>query len=113
MQTLSLIPGSKASLTKTELTPDPNKKGQSIASSYRCDLKGDAIPAPGLPIYKDAFSGLTFVRIAENIPSTPDSVSVAAADVLLALDPVFYVSPDGSIRGWFVEAPDFNSREAK
>jgi hypothetical protein len=115
MQSLNLDLSSRAILTKTKLIPDPTNPAATIPQSFICDLNGNAItpPNPGLPIFRDLFSGKTFVRVAERIPSGAASADVAEAARINALNPVHFASPDGSVNGFFIVAPDFNSREPK
>jgi hypothetical protein len=115
MTTLNLDPSSKAVLTKTDETPDPNTPGKIIPISYPCDLEGNRLTSdnPGLPIYRDLYSGKTYVRVAETIPTGTDQFSKNLADSITALKPIHYMSEDSSVRGYYVPAPDFNKREAE
>jgi hypothetical protein len=111
MQQLHLDPSSKAFLTATVLIADPNKPGSEIVKSFTCDLNGAALApgAPALPVYRDLYTGTVYVRVAENIPSTPDSPSQDSAKTIQALKPIFYVSPAGDVKGWFIEATNFDA----
>jgi hypothetical protein len=113
MQSLHLLETSSAFLTKTTSAPNPNAPGTVIFTSYPCDIDGNSIPAPGLPIYQDALTGTTYVRLTENIPTGPNPDDQARAVAIKALNPRFYSSPSGSVKGGFVAAPDFNGREAE
>jgi hypothetical protein len=106
MTPLDLVTNVKAVLTKTV---DSN----GTVTTYPCDLNGDPL-GPGvqpLPIYRDRFTAKTFVRIAEVIPSSKHPADVAVANDLVAKKPIHFANAD--VRGWFVEAPDFNEREGK
>ena len=109
MTALSLVPSSRALLTATV------KQDDGTVVSHLCDLKGNRLPLgdPGLPIYRDTYTAKTFVRVAEVIPSATDPISKAAAAEITALNPTHYASPDGDVKGYFIEAPDFNEREGK
>jgi hypothetical protein len=104
MHLLALIASSKALLTKTD-----------GADSFLCDLDGNRLPqgAPGLPIYRDGYSGKTYVRVAENIPTGNQTADKERKAEIEALNPIHFTSADGDVRGYFIEAPDFNEREAK
>jgi hypothetical protein len=103
VQALNLDLSSRAILTKQVGTDAP----------FLCDLNGNAItpPNPGLPIFRDLFSGKTFVRVAERIPSGGQSADIAEAKRINSLNPIHYASPDGTVNGYFIVAPDFNNRE--
>jgi hypothetical protein len=105
MYPLDLITSVRAVLTKTVTNPDKT------ISSFPCDIEGKPIPpgAEPLPIFRDRFTAKTFVRIAETIPTAPSHADEAAA--INERNPVHFANND--VRGWFVEAPDFNEREGK
>jgi hypothetical protein len=111
MQALDLVTnGPKALLTKTETV---NIDGNQTVVSYPCDLDGNRVDAAdALPIYRDRFTSKTFARVAENLPSGSAEMK-AKATAILALNPVHFTSDDGSVKGYFVEAPDHNGREGK
>lgn len=114
MTALSLLASSKAILTATVQGTDP-QTGQAITQNFPCDLTGAALPYGATPIfiYRDAFTAKTFARVAEVIPSGASSADVDLRGAILALKPIHYVNDDGSVKGWFVEAPDHNGREGK
>jgi hypothetical protein len=113
MQKLNLIAESGALLTRTQSLPDPINKDVLITTSYPCDLSGSplSLGIKPLPLFRDSFSGLTYVRVVEVIPSGTASADVASRVAIQRFHPVQYASADGQVKGWFVEAPDFNNRE--
>jgi hypothetical protein len=97
---LALVSSSLAILTKTE-----------NGNSFTCDLDGNPCD-PGLLIAKDAFTGKYFARVAEVIPSDNTPTAKAQKEAILALNPIHFISDDGTIKGYFVPAPDFNNRDS-
>ena len=110
MQTLELNASTKAFLTATVLVPDPSKPGSEKFDAFMCALDGTrlATGAAPIPIYKDMYTGKVYAKVAEVMPSNPDATSQAAAKAIQDLNPVQYCSADGSVRGWFIEAPNFD-----
>lgn len=114
MTSLSLVASSKAILTGTAQITDPDS-GAVTTQNFPCDLQGHALTFGAQPlfIFRDAYTGKTFARVAEVIPSGSSSSDREAAAAILALKPTHFVNDDGSVKGWFVAAPDFNGREAQ
>jgi hypothetical protein len=111
MQSLNLNQSTKSLLTATILIADPNKPGSEIFSAFPCGIDGKAL-APGaspIPVYKDLYTGTVFARVAERIPKVIDSETAEVAQTLLALKPIHYSSDEGSVVGWFIEAPNFDA----
>lgn len=110
MNVLELNVKTKAVLTATVSVADPNKPGSTIFAGYPCDLDGNRLGSGDspIPVFRDLYSGKTYALIAENIPSAPDVASQAAAAAIRALKPLHFVSDDGSVKGWFIEAPSFD-----
>jgi hypothetical protein len=105
MNALKLDTSVKAFLTATVTNKD------NTVSSYLCDLDGKPLPsgADPLPIFRDFFSGATYVRVAENVPVNTDPASKLEAERIARLNPIHY--HDDSVRGWFILAPDHNGRD--
>jgi hypothetical protein len=110
MQALLLNASSKSLLTATILVADPNNPGKEIFQGFPCGLDGKALPfgVPGIPVYRDVYTGKVYALIAELIPSATDAASKEAAKVITDQNPIHYVSDDGSVKGWFIPAPDYD-----
>lgn len=110
MQTLELNASTKAFLTATVLVPDPAKPGSQKFDAFLCALDGTRLAAGAspIPVFKDMYTGKVYARVAEVMPSNPDAASQTAAKAIQDLNPVHFCSADGSVRGWFVEAPNFD-----
>ena len=80
-----------------------------LSPAFPCDVNGNPLAAgvSPLPMYRDAYSGKTYVRVVEVIPSGNASADKETAAEINALNPIHYTSTDGDVRGYFVEAPDF------
>jgi len=79
--------------------------------AFVCDLKGkrlDPSAAP-IPVYRDLYTGDVYAKLAEVIPSASDVTSKAAAKAITDLEPIHFVSEDGSVKGWFVKVADFQT----
>ena len=113
MSVLLLVPSPRASLTKTTLATDPNNPtGPQIATTFECDIEGNPLNgAAPLYVYRDQFTGKSYVRLCEVAPSGNQSSDKATRDAINSLNPIHYSDSDSNVRGWYVEAPDFNSRE--
>jgi hypothetical protein len=111
MSTLALVTGTKALLTATVEVADPNKPGSTIFTGYPCKIDGTPLASGDspVPVYRDLYTGKTYAMIAEVIPSATDAVSVAAAKAIRDQKPLHFVSDDGSVKGWFIEAPNFDA----
>ena len=110
MSVLKLETSIKSFLTATVKVADPNKPGDVMFQGYPCAIDGSKLP-PGvasIPTYRDLYTGKLYAKIAEVIPTATDAASVEVAKAITALKPIHYVSDDGSVRGWFVEAPNFD-----
>jgi hypothetical protein len=105
MNPLSLDQATRRYLTCESL--DANKNPTAVF----CDLKGKPLGSAALPlpVYTEVGTGKPWVRIAALIPTNFDPQSIARADAIKALKPVFVdgTQGDGTMRGWYVPAPDF------
>ena len=101
---LVLDPSTRRYLTAESL--DANKNPTAVT----CDLKGKPLGSSSfpLPVYTEVGTGKAYVRVAAIIPSNLDAQSIAAADAIKALDPVHVDGSDGTMRGWYIPAPDFS-----
>lgn len=111
---LDLNISTKALLTATVKVADPNKPGDVTFAGYPCKIDGSKL-GPGdspIPTYRDRYTGKLFAKVAEVIPTATDAASVEAAKAITDLKPEHYVSDDGTVRGWFVEAPSFDQSAA-
>src|ERR1019366_477981 len=101
MNPLSLDPATRRYLTCESL--DANKNPTAVT----CDLKGKPLGSAAfpLPVYTEVGTGKPWVRIAALIPTNLDAQSIAQADAIKALKPVFADGSDGTMRGWYVPAP--------
>jgi hypothetical protein len=111
MNALDLNTSLKSLLTATVEVADPDKPGSTKFVAFPCKIDGSPL-GPGdapIPVFKDRYTGKVYARIAENIPSAADAVSVAAAKAIRDQKPISYVSEDGSVKGFFIEAPTFDA----
>jgi hypothetical protein len=110
MSVLNLNTSTKSFLTATVKVADPNKPGDVMFAGYPCRIDGSKLQAGDarIPTYRDLYTGKTYAKIAEVIPTATDAASVEVAQAINAQKPIHYVSDDGSVRGWFVEAPNFD-----
>jgi hypothetical protein len=110
MNALELNTKVAAQLMATQLVPDQNKPGESIIVSFPCNLKGQRLGAgeAPVPVYKDLYSGKVYAKVAEVIPSATDPASAERAKELHDMNPIHFSNEDGSVNGWFIEAPSFD-----
>lgn len=114
MNVLDLNISTRALLTATVEIADPDKPGSTKFTAYPCTIEGMPL-GPGdapVPVFRDRYTGKVYARIAENIPNAPDVVSVAAAKAIRDQNPISFVSDDGSVKGYFIEAPSFDASVA-
>ncbi len=110
MQALLLNQSSKSLLTATVLVADPNNPGKDMFTAFPCGMDGKPLApgAAGIPVFRDVYTGKVYAMIAELIPTATDAASKEAAKVITDQNPIHYVSDDGSVKGWFVPAPDYD-----
>jgi hypothetical protein len=108
MKTLVLDPATRRYLTAESL--DNNKNPTAVT----CDLKGKTLGPSSLPlpVYTEVGTGKAYVRVIAVLPSDQDAQSIAARDAIVALDPIFVDGNDGTMRGWYILAPDFSLKPA-
>jgi len=111
MNALDLVTSVKSLLTATVSVADPDNPGKTKFQGYPCTIDGKPLGPgdPPVPVYRDRYTGKVYAQLAEVLPTAPDHVSVAARKAIVDQNPISYCSEDGSVRGYFIEAPDFDA----
>ncbi len=90
------------------LTKETKNAVSGVVESVCCDLDGNLLgfgDAP-IPTLLDE-TGKRFGRVAAQLPSLTDPVSVALKAEILKRNPIFFPSDDGKFRGYYVPVADF------
>ncbi|MBS1815745.1 MAG: hypothetical protein JSS87_12800 [Acidobacteria bacterium] len=75
-----------------------------------CNLDGEVLAPGQLPVetYIDGDSGKRYARVCTILPSNPDEASQYARKKILDRNPIaFDGAGDPSLRGFYVESPDY------
>jgi hypothetical protein len=95
-------------LTKETFNKETNK-----VDSVCCDLDGNPLAfgvAPISTLLDD--TGKRFGRVAAQLPSLTDAVSLQMKADILKRNPVFFAHDDGKFRGYYVPVADYTYHAA-